>query len=190
MKASMTDNEIIELYFARDEQAIKETDTKYGRYLSVIGYNILNDKWDTDECLNDTYFASWNKIPPERPSIFQAFLSKLMRNISISRFRKGQAQKRGGSELVKSLEELSDCIVAEADFESDFRIRQIAEILNTFLGEINQRSRFIFICRYYYCDSVSSIAAMLKVSTKTVYRELESIRARLREALKKEDIDV
>ena len=186
----LSDTEIIELFFARNEKAIGATDTKYGRYLSVIGYNILNDKWDCDECLNDTYFATWNRIPPERPNIFQAFLSKLMRNISISRFRKNLAEKRSGSELVLSLEELGDCIVSGADPDSDMRIRAISEILNKFLSDVDKRTRFVFICRYYYCDSVKEIAAMLSVGIKTVYRDLEKIRASLKDRLESEGIEV
>lgn len=186
----LTDPEIIDLYFERSEQAIKATDQKYGKYLSVIGYNILHDKYDSEECLSDTYFATWNRIPPERPNIFQIFLSRIMRNISISKYRKNTAKKRHGSELAASLEELSDCIVAEADYDSDVRIQRIAEILNSFLHNSDKRARFIFICRYYYSDSVKSIADMLGVSFKTVYRELESIREAIRIELEKEDIDI
>ncbi len=186
----LSDSEIIELYFARKEEAIDATDGKYGRYLSVIGYNILNDKGFTDESLNDTYYATWNRVPPERPNILQAFLSKIMRNISISRFRKEHAGRRIGSELVSSLEELSDCIVSEANTEEDFKIREIAEILNGFLSGIDKRRRFIFVCRYYYADSVKSIAGMLGMNARTVYRELEQMRESLRVALEKEDITV
>jgi len=183
-----TDGEIIDLYFARNEEAIDLTDGKYGRYLSVIGYNILNDKWNTDEALNDTYYATWNRIPPERPNILQAFLSKIMRNISITKFRKEHAGKRVSSELVSSLEELSNCIVCEASTEEDFKIKEIADILNNFLSDIEKKDRFIFVCRYYYADSVKSIAKMLGENVRAVYRRLENLRRELRIRLEKEDI--
>ena len=189
-KRNPSDGEIIELYFARNEEAIDATDGKYGRYLSVIGYNILHEKWSTDEALNDTYYATWNRIPPERPNIFQAFLSKIMRNISISKFRKEHAKSRVSSELVTSLEELSDCIVSEASTEEDLKIKEIAEILNKFLSDIDKMKRFIFVCRYYYADSVKSIAGMLGMNQRTVYRVLEELRGELRERLEKEGITV
>ncbi len=189
-KGRLSDGDIIDLYFKRDEEAITATGDKYGRYLFTIGNNILNDRMDSEECLNDTYFSTWNRIPPERPTYLQMFLSKIMRDISISRYRKNKAQKRTPSELTLSLEELGDCIVSEADVEEDLAIRELADLLNDFLKGISKRQRFIFVCRYYYCDSVKAIASMLEVGSKTVYRELEKIREELRTALKKEGIDV
>ena len=188
--SKLSDTDIIDLYFKRDELAISATGDKYGKYLFTIGNNILNDKEDSEECLNDTYFATWNRIPPERPNYLQMFLSKIMRDVSISRYRKNKAKKRPPSELTLSLEELGNCIVSEADVEEDLAIRELARLLNEFLKDISKRQRFIFVCRYYYCDSVKSIATMLEVGTKTIYRELESIRNQLRLALKKEGIEV
>ena len=189
-KTPIPDEKIIQLYFDRDENAITETDVKYGKYLKVIGYNILNDVWDSEECVNDTYFSTWNRIPPDRPSIFQAFLSKIMRDISISKYRKKNALKRVRSELTLSLEELGDCIITSASVEEDYAIKVISEVLNKFLSDIDKRERFVFICRYYYCDKVKYIAEMLGVSAKTVYRDLERLRALLRERLAEEGIDV
>ena len=188
--APLADGDIIELYFQRNEQAIAATSVKYGSYLLAIGNNILNDRGDSEECVNDTYFATWNRIPPQRPTYLQMFLSKIMRDISVSRYRKNKAQKRIPSELVLSMEELGDCIVSEASLEEDLAIRETVRVLNEFLADISKRQRFVFICRYYYCDSVKAIASMLSLSVKTVYRELESIRGRLRAALEKEGIPV
>ena len=188
--SKLSDIDIIELYFQRDEQAIKETSAKYGKYLFTIGNNILNDRWDCEECVNDTYYTTWNRIPPQRPTYLQVFLSKIMRDVSISRYRKKKSKKRISSELVVSLEELGDCIVLESDIEEDLAIKEIIRVLNEFLKDINKRQRFIFICRYYYCDSVRAIASMLGVSPKTVYRELENIRCDLGDALEKEGINV
>ncbi len=189
-KVPISDERIIEMYFDRDEKAISETDSKYGRYLKTIGYNILHDMWDSEECANDTYYSTWNRIPPEKPSIFQAFLSKIMRDVSISRYRKKSASRRVPSELLVSLEELGDCIVADASVEEDYAIKLISDVLNEFLGGLSKRERFVFISRYYYCDKVKSIAEMLGVSEKTVYRDLESLRAILRGKLVGEGIDV
>ena len=189
-KGKLSDGEIIDLYFKRDELAISATGNNYGRYLFTIGNNILNDRLDCEECLNDTYFSTWNKIPPNRPTYLQMFLSKIMRDVSISRYRKNRSKKHIPSELTVSMEELGDCIVSEADVEEDLAIRELARLLNGFLKSITKRQRFIFVCRYYYCDSVKAIASMLEVSSKTVYREIERIRLDLRDALSKEDIDV
>lgn len=189
-KEKLSDATIIELYFKRDERAISATGEKYGSYLFTIGNNILNDRFDCEECLNDTYFSTWNRIPPEQPTYFQMFLSKIMRDVSISRYRKNRAKKRPPSELSRSLEELGDCIVSEADVEEDLAIRELARILNDFLNGIGKRQRFIFVCRYYYCDSVKAIASMLGIGTKTVYRELNKIRDELRESLLKEGVEV
>ncbi len=185
-----SDSDIIELYFARNEAAISVTGRKYGKYLFTIGNNILNNKWDSEDCLNDTYFTAWNRIPPERPTYLQMFLSKIMRDISVSKYRKLKSKKRISSELVISMDELGDCIVSDADINEDLLMKEIVDILNKFLSDITKRERFVFICRYYYCDSVKEIARMLEVSAKTVYRELEFIRAKLRFTLEKEGIDI
>ncbi len=186
----LPDEKIIEMYFERDEGAISETDAKYGSYLKVIGYNILSDIWDSEECLNDTYCSTWNRIPPEKPSIFQAFLSKIMRDVSISRYRRKNAARRVPSELVYSLDELGDAIVFNASTEEDAAISVIAEVINEFLGELTKRERFVFICRYYYCDKPKYIAEMLGVSEKTVYRDLLTLRTALRGKFREESIEV
>ena len=189
-KETLSDEKIIEMYFERNEGAISETDAKYGSYLKVIGYNILADIWDSEECLNDTYCSTWNRIPPEKPSIFQAFLSKIMRDVSISRYRKKNAARRVPSELVSSLDELGDAIVFNASTEEDAAISVIAEVINEFLGELTKRERFVFICRYYYCDKPKYIAEMLGVSEKTVYRDLLTLRTALRGKFREESIEV
>ncbi|MBR2467171.1 MAG: sigma-70 family RNA polymerase sigma factor [Clostridia bacterium] len=187
----LSDGDIIELYFERDEGAINATGRKYGAYLFTIGNNILNDRFDSEECLNDTYFTTWNRIPPERPTYLQMFLSKIMRDVSVSRYRKSKAKKRISSELVVSMEELGDTIVSgEADIVEDIAMKETVRVLNSFLGSITKRQRFIFICRYYYCDKVTTIAKMLSVSQKTVYRELEKLRSELKCALKKEGVSI
>ena len=168
----LSDEQIIDLYFAREERAIKETDHKYGKYLFTIAYNIVQDTLDCEECLNDTYLNTWNRIPPTRPSIFHAFLSKIMRNIAVDRYRHNKAQKRAPSEMLLTLEELA--------------IAELSRLLNDYLKGLSDRERLLFVCRYYYADKISEIAKMLQAGERSVYRELAALREGLRQRLEKE----
>lgn len=188
-KERISDAEIIDFYWKREEKAIQATDSKYGSYLSTIGNNILNDRFECEECLDDTYMATWNTIPPQRPDILQKYLSKIMRNISIDLYRKKSAKKRIESELTLSLDELGDCIVM-GDTAEDADMLFISNILNSFLGDIDKEERFIFICRYYYSDSVKYIANLIGKNTRAVYRQLSTLRERLRSRLEKGGISV
>ncbi len=187
-REDLPDNRIIDLYWERDEDAIKATDEKYGKYLFTISYNILKDRLDSEECMNDTYLAAWGKIPPARPSVLQRFLSKITRNISVNRYIRKHAQKRIPSELTVSLEELEECIEGIVIENEDEAVTKVSEILNTYLFGLSERDRFIFVCRYYYADPISGIAKILNISDKTVYRELSKMREELRKALAKEGI--
>lgn len=179
----MNDNDIIDLYWKRDERAISETDKKYHRYLYRVARNILQNTQDCEESLNDTYFITWNKIPPSKPTVFQTFLSKITRDVSIDRYRKSTADKRIPSELTASLDELDDTMAFEASAEESFIVNQLSAILNSYLRELSKREAFIFISRYYYADSIETIAKMLKVSESTVFRDLAKIRKGLRERI-------
>ncbi len=185
---SLPDDRIVDMYWERDERAIKETDQKYGRYLYAISYNILQDHLDSEECINDTYLTTWNKIPPTRPNVLQRFLSKITRDISVDRYRENHARKHVPSELIVSLDELEECIDGMTSAEENEAVAQISRVLNVYLHGLSERDRFIFVCRYYYADSVQYIAKMLEISDKTVYRELSKMRRELREALAKEGI--
>ncbi len=181
----LADEDIIELYWKREERAIQETDVRYGRYLFTIAYNIVHDRLDCEECLNDTYLGTWNSIPPHRPSIFQVFLARITRNVAVDKYRENTASKRIPSEMTVSLEELNDCIADESSFDEEETVRTISKVLNTFLQTLPERERFTFVCRYYYSDSVSNIAKMLQVSERTVFRTLAKTRAKLKELLEK-----
>ncbi|MBQ8381911.1 MAG: sigma-70 family RNA polymerase sigma factor [Clostridia bacterium] len=180
---TMSDEAIIELYWNRNEDAILATDDKYGRYLYALAYNIVRDDPDCEECLNDTYLSTWNRIPPTRPNVFQIFLSKITRNLAVDKYRKRSAAKRVPSELTLSLEELDECIPSETTVEDDYATKEIGDILYTYLRSLNKRSLMIFICRYYFADSIETIAVMLKISESTVYRELAAIRTGLKQRL-------
>lgn len=183
-----SDEKIIALYWDRNEQAIKETDRKYKNYLYGVAYNILRDDLDCGECLNDTYLGTWNAIPPARPSIFQIFIFKIMRNIAIVRYKKNHAQKRVPTELTVSLDELEQYMPYtefESDIENEYLSRQLARLISDYLRLLPDRKRFIFISRYYCSDKISDIAQMLHVSDKTVFRELTEIKSGLKDHLAK-----
>ena len=183
------DEIIIDLYWQRDENAILETDRKYGKYLYVIAYNILRDSMDCEECLNDTYLGTWNAIPPERPSPLQVFLSKIMRNTALARYRKNTADKRVPSEMTVALEELEKYMPYNdqtLSAEEEYYVYQLSRSLNDFLKSLPKKQCLIFICRYYCCDRISEIARLLGISERTVYRELGDVKEKLKKHLEKE----
>lgn len=186
IKRTLSDEEIISLYFKREERAISETDIKYGNYLYTIAVNILRDRPDAEECMNDTYLGTWNAIPPHKPNVFQVFLSKITRNIALGKLRKRNAEKRIPSELILSLDELDECVFVDEGADEKFLISQLSEILNQYLETLSERHRFVFVCRYYYSDPIEHIAKMLGLSENTVFRDLQKIRMGLRECLVKE----
>jgi len=185
-KATLPDEEIVALYWKRDERAIEETDIKYKRFLYTIAQNILKDRMDSEECLNDTYLGAWNRIPPAKPDPFQAFIAKIMRNIAVDKYRKKTADKRIPSELSLSLVELDDSIYISPSAEEAYLVKELARLLNSFVLTLEDRQEFIFVCRYYFADKVDTIAAMLKTSPRTVYRELSEIRESLKQLLEQE----
>ncbi len=183
----MSDEEIIALYWNRDEKAILETDRKYNRYLYTVAYNILHAPLDCEECLNDTYLGTWNSIPPAKPSSFQVFISKIMRNIAISRYKKNHAARRVPSELTVSISELSEYVVYnENAMQYDYEVGILARLIDMYLHSLSAKRRFIFICRFYCGDRIADIAEMLHVTERTVFRELTRIKAGLKEVLMRE----
>lgn len=154
----MTDQRIIELFWDRNELAINETQTKYGHFCYSIAFNILRNKPDAEECENDTYLSVWNTIPPDRPMCFSAFLGKITRNLSLKRLRSCKTQKRGGNEALLSLDELLECIPDHRSFDEMINERYLTELLNAFLRALPDNERRVFICRYWYCESVKEIA--------------------------------
>jgi len=188
-KEVLPDSEIVELYWQREERAISETNDKYGSYLYTIAYNILADRLDSEECLDDTYLGAWNSMPPKRPSALSVFLSRIMRNIALSRFRYKTAEKRVPSDLLRSLDELDDCLPCE-DASETFDKKELARVLNDYLRSLDDRQSFVFICRYYYFDKVEKIADMLKLSRSTITRELATIRDGLKVRLDEEGVSL
>ena len=182
----LDDERIVALYWQREEKAIAETDRKYGKYLLTIAYNILHNDPDSEECLNDTYLGTWNAIPPAKPTLFQVFLSKIMRNTAVVRYKKNHAKSRVPSEMTVSLDELDGCIPYAPSVDEDYDVYRLSRLLSDYLRKMPEKRAFIFICRYYCADRIFDIANMLKVSESTVYRELDEIKKGLCEILIKE----
>lgn len=181
----MEDKQIVDLYFRRSEQAISETDTKYGPYCYSIAYNILTNREDSEESVSDTYLAAWNAIPPRRPAILATFLGKITRHLSIDRWRSRNAYKRGGGEMVLALEELDDCVTGQASAENQYLRKELAVFLNRFLEDLPETERSVFLCRYWYLDGISDIAAHFDFSESKVKSMLSRTRGRLRRELER-----
>lgn len=182
----LSDEKIVELYWKRDEQAIKETDIKYKNFLLSVANNIVHDSRDSEECLNDTYIGAWNAIPPARPTLLQAFLTTIMRRTAINRFNANKRQKRIASEYSVSLSELEDYISDKSNTEAEAEINELSRIISNYVRTLSDRQIYIFVSRYYICDSVSKISDSLGCSTSTVKRELEVIRQGLKKRLESE----
>ena len=181
----MEDQGIIALFFDRSEQAIEETDKKYGGYCYSIAYNILFNREDSEECVSDTYLAAWNTIPPRRPNFLNAFLAKMTRHISIDRWRKRSAKKRGGGEIFLALEELEDCVDSRST-ETEYEKKELSRVLNQFLSSLPETERNVFLCRYWYLDSIQTISEVSGFSQSKVTSMLQRLRGKLRKKLSEE----
>ncbi len=186
--STITDEHIIELYWQRDENAITHTDGKYGKYLFRIAYNILHDSLDCEECQNDTYNAVWNTIPPTRPAVFPAYITQIIRNIATDRYKYKTSKKRIPSELSVSIDELNDALHSDDSVESELETIEIGRLISEYVRTLSRRQRFIFMGRYYICDTVESIADELGVSIPTVYRELNTIKCGLKTHLERNGV--
>ena len=183
----MEDQAIIALYLKRSEQAIVETDTKYGGYCYSIAYNILSNREDSEESVSDTYMAAWNTIPPRRPSFLNAFLGKVTRHISIDRWRKSSAKKRGGGEIILALEELENCVDVH-NTENTFERKELTRVLNQFLTSLPETERNVFLCRYWYMDSIQTISEYSGFSQSKVKSSLHRSREKIRKQLRREGL--
>ena len=179
----MEDEAIVSLYWERDESAIRETEIKYDRYLTKIAYNILNDREDSRESVNDTYLAAWNSMPPHRPSILSAYLAKLTRRISIDCFRYRTRDKRMDSQYALSLSELGDCVSGGNTTEDIVNAKLLADAIGIFLRLQSEEVRTAFLGRYYFLDSIKEIAAYCGMSESKVKSLLHRTRLSLREYL-------
>lgn len=189
-KLPLDDESIIELYWQRDEKAIEETDIKYRKYLFSVAYNLLYERLDCEECLNDTYLGAWNAIPPTRPNALKAFLTVIVRRIAIKRYRRNLKKSNVPSELTVSLSELEDIIVGDEDIASDFDADRLGRVISDFVRSLSERRQFIFVARYYAAEPIDSIAKNLKLSRSMINKELAAIRTALKEKLESEGYNI
>lgn len=175
----MGDKDIIDLYLQRDELAINETQTKYGSYCYTIANNILSIHEDAEECVNDTWVHAWNRIPPIIPKSLKAFLGKLVRDISLSRYRKNHAMKRySGMEIM--LAELEECIPSEFDVQKELDQQDMADLINGWLGSLSRIDRVLFIKRYYYGEQVKSLAKLQACTENQMAQKMLKLRNNLK----------
>ncbi len=179
----MEDEEIIALYFARDEKAIAETDRKYGTRCRRLGIRILGNPQDAEECCNDVWLKAWNTIPPQKPAFFSAYLVKLMRNAALNLYENLHAEKRGGTQTAVLLDELEDCLAAPDDIEAQISEAETGELLRRYLKNVSEEARNIFILRYVYMMPVKDIAEKYEIGVSKVKVSLHRTRKGLREFL-------
>ena len=186
----LSDEQIIDLYFAREERAITETDNKYRGYLHTVANNILANEQDAEECLQDTYLRTWNTIPPERPSVFHAFLAKITRNLSLNRYDMRKRKGRIPTEAISPMDEVQDFLPDPNGPDDDTLSETVRRVVAAYMESTTRRRMYIFVSRFFYSYTVSQIAGRLGCSTSTVNKELAAIKRELRECFEKEGIDV
>jgi len=185
----MEDSKIIELYWMRSEDAISETDAKYGKLCRYIAMNILCRAEDGEECVNDAYLGVWNAIPPQKPDKFSAFISKITRNLALKKYEFLNAAKRNPEGAV-SMAELEECVSGRDSVENELENRRIEKAISDFLWKQNVDKRTVFIRRYWYFESIDSICTRCGFSRGKVVSMLSRTRRKLREYLESEDIEL
>lgn len=184
----MKDEEIIELYWNRNESAISESERQFGGYCYSIAYNILNNKEDSDECVNDTWLKAWKAIPPQRPNKLSLFLGRITRNLSFDKFKARKTKKRGEGEMMLVLEELDECIPLVSNVEKVVLDEELDKIINRFLHTLPERECNIFLARYWYSKSLAEIAQQFSMKENNVKANLFRSRMKLRIYLEKEGV--
>ena len=184
----IADEQIIELYWQREEKAIQETDKKYGQFLFRIAYNILHDRLDCEECQNDTYLGVWNAIPPTRPAVFPAFITQIMRCIAINRYKEKTSKKRIPSEYTISMDDVKDALHSDESVDDEYMAEEVGKIINDYVRSLTHRQRYIFIDRFYLAEPVETIAKDLSISVPTVYREIDKIKQGLKLHLERNEV--
>ena len=175
----MDDAKIVQLYWDRNEQAILATADKYGNYCASIAKNILGNHEDAEECVNNTYLSAWNSMPPHRPSILSTFLGKIVRNLSIKRYKHNTADKRGGGQATVVLDEIAEFVSDADSVEQEIDRKELVTAIDSFLDRLPADKRSIFICRYWYFDSISDIANRFRMTENNVSVTLNRLRLKL-----------
>lgn len=186
----MTDDEkIIELFFERSEQGIRELDTKYGKFLRKISYNILNDRQDAEECVNDAYLGAWNAIPPAKPDPLLTYICKIVRNISLKVYYRKTAAKRNSVYTI-AMDEIEACIASTNTVEAELEAKELAHIIESFLDTLTPENRVIFMRRYWFSESCKDIAELVGLTEKNVSVRLTRIRRKLKSYLAEREVFV
>ena len=184
----MKDSEILDLYFARKEQAIEETQRSYGGYCYSIAFHILHDRGDSDECVNDTWLRAWNAIPPKRPGHFALFLGTITRNLSFDKWKAKNAAKRGNGAVELALDELTECVPAGNSTEDAVEAEELKRLINAFLHTLPEKECNVFLRRYWYVEEYAEIAKHYQMKLNTVKTSLFRTRTKLREYLEREGV--
>ena len=184
----MQDEALVELLFAREERVLPEVQGKYGAYCLSIARGILCDEGESEECLNDTLLQLWRSVPPQRPRSLRAYIGRLTRNLAISRWRKNNALRRGGSQLPLALEELGECVDGGQTPDQALEKKTVVALLNRFVRSLPETERYIFLRRYWYLDSNQAIAGQLRTTPGRIASQLLRTRRKLRRALREEGI--
>lgn len=186
----MVDEKIVDMYWTRSEHAITETAKKYGHYCHSIAYSILRNHEDSEECVNDTYLGAWNSMPTQRPNKLAAFLGKITRNLALNKYEYYSAEKRGNCQITVALEELAECLSASNSTEEVVDIMILRDVLDGFLGTLDDEARNIFIGRYWFLYSIREISEKFRLSESKVKVSLYRSRVALRLSLEKEGVSI
>lgn len=181
------DEKIIDLFFARSEQAIRELDNKYGKICHKLSYNIVNNWQDAEECINDAYLGAWNAIPPTHPDPLLSFILKIVRNISLKIYWRKKAAKRSGHYTI-ALEEIENYIAYQKTVEDEIDARELAHIIEEFLDTLSLENRVIFIHRYWFADSYKDIAKFMGLSEKNISVRLTRIRKKMKKYMMEKEV--
>ncbi len=188
MNLKPDDSSIVQLFWERSEKALTVVAEKYGRFCSSIARNILGNPEDTEECVNDTYLAVWNSIPPHRPAVLAPFIGRIARNLALNRYKMNHADKRGGGEFPLVLDELSEVIEGKETADSELYRKELMEVVNAFLAKLPPEKRKIFVCRYFYADSIKDIALRMNMTQNNVAVTLNRLKKQLRQLLLEGDL--
>lgn len=183
----LDDKSIIELFFGRSEKALEELDSKYGKLCHKLSHNILNNRQDAEECVNDAYLSVWNAIPPTKPDPLRAYLCKVVRNLSLKSYYKKTAEKRNSAYDI-AMQELEDCLSAPDTVETELETKELKRMIESFLDTLSEENRMVFLRRYWFSDSYAEIAERVDISQKSVSMRLVRIRNQLKQYLVKREV--
>ena len=181
-----TDEEIVALYWSRNEEAIRQTADTLGHYCYTVAYNILGNTEDAEECVNDTYLALWNAIPPARPASLKHFVTRILRNLALNRYKEQNRDKRGGGQVPLALEELSEVVSDTEDIPADYAKKELLKSISVFLRGCSARDRGIFLDRYVRLESTEALSARYRIKEAQVLLILSRTRKKLKAPLEKE----